>query len=267
MQRTSPALRPPERTDVPAPAAPVELPSLHEALERARAADVSRAEVDALLRVLALPPPAGEAARERAKVLHGIMEDTWVGGRVGSDGHRVAHAAAEALIELGYPHALEVPPELLAEAREARRRPGSKPRAHWGPEDWARRQRTGARLVVAAGLLECTGLTVYQAMGWLEGTVDAPWGAVMGFLLLSGGVPALTLAAATGPVRRSRWLHQLLGAWATLPGIAWLVPSPLVLILAIFSPEVLVYYLPFATLGVMRISGANRLYEVPSSEP
>jgi hypothetical protein len=191
MQRTSPALRPPERTDVPAPAAPVELPSLHEALERVRAADVSRAEVDALLRVLALPLPAGEAARERAEVLHGIMEDTWVGGRVGSEGRRVAHAAAEALIELGYPHALEVPPELLAEAREARRRPGSKPRAHWGPEDWARRQRTGARLVVAAGLLECTGLTVYQAMGWLEGTVDAPWGAVMGFLLLSGGVPAL----------------------------------------------------------------------------
>ncbi len=94
-----------------------EVPSPRELLERARAPDAARPEVDALLRGLALPLKPGEDARARADLLHEILEDKRVRAFTGSKGRRVAHAVGEALLALGYPYALEIPPELLAESR------------------------------------------------------------------------------------------------------------------------------------------------------
>ena len=110
MQRTRPAR--PAATEALAPD-----PSLPELLEGVRGPGRVRENVDAFLQALGQPPSGDETPRARADLLLSLMEDAAVRDYTGSDGRTVRAAAVEGLLALGYPYALEVPPEALAQAR------------------------------------------------------------------------------------------------------------------------------------------------------
>jgi len=123
------------------------LPSLSALVEEVRAPGAARAEVDALLAGLSQPLPPDHPPREHADLLLSLIGDDMVAGYTGSNGRTVRAAAIQALIALGYPYALEVPPEALeAMARDGELRdPGllSTQKGRWG---------TG--LVALAGVLQ-----------------------------------------------------------------------------------------------------------------
>src|SRR5689334_13391606 len=91
--------------------------SLPELLEAVRSPDVLRTEVDALLRGLARPLAEDETPRARADFLLSLIESQELRELQGSNGRTVRATAVKALLNLGYPYALEVPPEALAEAQ------------------------------------------------------------------------------------------------------------------------------------------------------
>lgn len=117
-EETAPSQAPPERA-VP----PAELPPLDSLVQEVRAPGAGRAEVEALLEGLSQPLAPEQSPRERADLLLSLMGDERIASYTGSDGRTVRGAAIQALIALGYPYALEVPPEALdAHAREGPRK-------------------------------------------------------------------------------------------------------------------------------------------------
>lgn len=99
--------------------APLSLAELREALG---SPGVIRAEVDALLAAITRHPgEAPEALRERTDYLLSLMSLPGEASVLtGSTGVTVRTSAVEALLELGYPYALEVPPDALERARRER---------------------------------------------------------------------------------------------------------------------------------------------------
>ncbi|WP_257462472.1 hypothetical protein [Archangium lipolyticum] len=94
---------------------------LLERLEALRQPGITLEEVDTFLNGLSAPLPPGEPPRVRADLMLDVLEDERLCELTGTDGHRVGVAALEALLELGYPYALEVTPEMLTRARGAPR--------------------------------------------------------------------------------------------------------------------------------------------------
>jgi hypothetical protein len=180
MQRTRPIA-----TEALAPG-----PSLSELLEGIRGPGRVRANVDAFLQALGRPPSGEETPRARADLLLSLMEDGAVRDYTSSDGRTVRTAAVEGLLALGYPYALEVPPEALAQARAQSARE-------------VRPQR-----VPSAGLVT-VGLAVLTQAGFLVPLVANElkwWG------LLRGGGLHLLGAAVLPPVL------AVLGGWL---GLRW----------------------------------------------
>jgi hypothetical protein len=102
-------------------APPGDLPPLDSLVQEVRAPGAGRAEVNALLEGLSQPLAPEHSPRERADLLLSLIGDELIASYTGSDGRTVRGAAIQALIALGYPYALEVPPEALeARAREER---------------------------------------------------------------------------------------------------------------------------------------------------
>nr|QKW93739.1 hypothetical protein [Vitiosangium cumulatum] len=216
-------------------------------LEQVRAPDASRHEVDALLRAVSLPPGPGESARERADLLHDILEDKQVRAFTGSDGRRVGHVAVMALAELGFPYALEVPPELFAEARAAgREATGTRPGR-------SSRHDVGAVLTCIAGVAE-----LLPGLFLGLGPLFLGWALLV---TLTSFLPASV--AASEPALRRRWLHSLLLLLVALPGLLSLATAALILASShgIFG-LVLLGLLPLS-LAVMRFVGAGFLYVKP----
>jgi hypothetical protein len=91
--------------------------SLPALLEAVSSPGVLQEEVDALLQGLARPLASNESPRARADFLLAVLESRELLSLTGSKGRSVHLATVEALLDLGYPYALEVPPEALAEAR------------------------------------------------------------------------------------------------------------------------------------------------------
>jgi hypothetical protein len=89
------------------------LPALVERLELSGTPE----EVDALIRGLARPLEEGESPRQRADLLLSLIESPDKSTLRGTHGRGVGDAAVKALMNLGYPYALEVPPEALASFR------------------------------------------------------------------------------------------------------------------------------------------------------
>jgi hypothetical protein len=89
------------------------LPSLSVLIDRVRAPGVAQVEIDALLTQLDQPLAPQQSPREHADLLLSLIEDNHVSSFTGSDGRTVRAAALQALLALGYPYALEVPPEAL----------------------------------------------------------------------------------------------------------------------------------------------------------
>jgi hypothetical protein len=85
-------------------------------IEEVRAPGAGRAEVNALLAGLSQPMPPEHSPRERADLLLSLIGDEVIASYTGTDGRTVRAAAIQALMALGYPYALEVPPEALEAA-------------------------------------------------------------------------------------------------------------------------------------------------------
>ena len=92
---------------------------LLEQLASLREPGVTTAQVDAFLAGLAAPRPSHEPPRVRADLMLDVLEDEWLCELTGSAGRRAGAVALEALLGLGYPYALEVTPEMLAQARRS----------------------------------------------------------------------------------------------------------------------------------------------------
>lgn len=92
-------------------------------VEEVRTLGATRAQVDALMAGLAQPLLPEQSARERADLLLSLIEDAHLSSLLGSSGRTVRHAALEALVALGYPYALEVPPEALPPTWQLSREP------------------------------------------------------------------------------------------------------------------------------------------------
>ncbi len=111
--------------DVPEPIAAEAFPPLTLLLEEVRSPGMVRADIDALIVGLGRPPAPDEPLRERADLLLGLLDrSNPVGDYASSGGMKVRHAAKEALLALGYPYAMELPPDLLETEREGGRKPG-----------------------------------------------------------------------------------------------------------------------------------------------
>ncbi|RKG69632.1 hypothetical protein D7W79_32725 [Corallococcus exercitus] len=109
----------------PVAAVPAPFPPLTFLLEEVRSPGMVRADIDALIVGLGRPPAPDEPLRERADLLLGLLDrNNPVGDHAGSGGMKVRHAAKEALIALGYPYAMELPPDLLEPQRTGGREPG-----------------------------------------------------------------------------------------------------------------------------------------------
>ncbi|NOJ98788.1 hypothetical protein HMI51_38475 [Corallococcus coralloides] len=111
--------------DVPESLAEVSSPPLTFLLEEVRSPGMVRADIDALIVGLGRPPAPDEPPRERADLLLGLLDrSNPVGDYTGSGGMKVRHAAKEALLAMGYPYAMELPPELLETKGADARKPG-----------------------------------------------------------------------------------------------------------------------------------------------
>ncbi|RKH89255.1 hypothetical protein D7Y21_11145 [Corallococcus sp. AB045] len=100
--------------DVPESIAAESFPPLTFLLEEVRSPGMVRADIDALIVGLGRPPAPDEPPRERADLLLGLLDrSNPVGDYTGSGGMKVRHAAKESLLAMGYPYAMELPPDLL----------------------------------------------------------------------------------------------------------------------------------------------------------
>jgi hypothetical protein len=109
-----------ERTRPAPPTAEAELSSppkgrrsLSTLIDEVRAPGANQIDVDALLRGLARPLGPEQSPRERADLLLALIEDPQLSDLAGSNDRTVRGASIQALMALGYPYALEVPPEAL----------------------------------------------------------------------------------------------------------------------------------------------------------
>ncbi|MCY1040997.1 hypothetical protein OV208_06680 [Corallococcus sp. bb12-1] len=101
-----------ERAPLPVPKET--FPPFAELLDAVRSPGAVRADMDALIAGMGRPPTEDETPRARADILLDLMaRENPMGDYRGRDGTKVRHAAKAALLSLGYPFALELPPELL----------------------------------------------------------------------------------------------------------------------------------------------------------
>jgi len=110
---------------------PKDSPSLSSLVDALRSPTVSRADVDALLTGLARPVGQGESKRERADFLLSLMKSRHFSSMQGQSGQTVRATAVRAMMDLGHPYDLEIPPELLPELNRKPRAPGARA-VPWG---------------------------------------------------------------------------------------------------------------------------------------
>jgi hypothetical protein len=183
--------------------------SLAELLETVRSPGVLRTDVDALLRALVRPLAEDETPRARADFLLSLIESQEMRELQGSNGRTVRAAAVKALLDLGYPYALEVPPEALAEAQL--------------PVE-ARPQEIPIPGIIATGvsLLVQLGYSMPAFSKLLRGNDS---GALVGALLLLGMVLGPAAAAVLGGWLRIRRLQQFGLFSLAFTGLLWLASA------------------------------------------
>lgn len=207
-----------------APIAAETFPPLALLLEEVRSPGRVPADVDALIVGLGRPPSADESLRERADLLLGLLDrSNAVGDHVGSGGMKVRHAAKEALLALGYPYAMELPPELLEkEGLALKEEP----------------QNTGKIVIAALSVLYQSGaLFLLQQLGNSFKMSEDTFLSVTG-----GGIWLVTLCAVLGHLERSRDMQLLgsVGLWVMAVG--WGLLS---LLGAMFTGGLALVFLPW----------------------
>lgn len=256
MQRSRSALHAPDTTgellgEIPAQVSQAELPSPRALLEEVRSPGAARAEVDALLSGLARPLGPGESARERADLLHEILGDEQIRDYTGRGGRKVEHVAVLQLVELGFPYALEVPPEQYAQARAA-----SGHRVVTRREGMNRGM--GLAATTFAGAVESLPVLFFALDGRpSEVALALVW--VLGVALTSF-VPAAV--AESGPVVSRDWLRTLLKVAVVLPALPWLAAAALMVVGTLMNGSfsyALLALLPLG-MGLLRLGGAKWLF-------
>lgn len=205
-----------------------ELPSLEVLIQAARAPGAARAEVDALIAGLSLSPSPEQSPRERADLLLSLIEDKHLGDFTGSTGQTVRSAAVEALLALGYPYALEVPPEALEErpAREDKARTEAPGRIFASGKGWA-----GFSLVMFIGLAQLIPTLLITA----DFDSRDEWISLWATAIISGTTFLPAFLVALGHYFRSRLLRGLGGVWLVLAGLLWILPGLFVLTSSAFG--------------------------------
>jgi hypothetical protein len=205
-----------ERLRPPRPSEGASLDTIHplpgrtplpELLAAVSSPGVLQDEIDELLRGLARPLTENESPRARADFLLSVLESREAMGLKGSDGRSVGLATVEALLELGYPYALEVPPEALEAARRAR--------GDALPRD---RPRTGIAAALVA-LIAQSIVSLPAALDFLDGGTR---GRLVFGLFILGASWGPSLSALLGGWLRSRGLQRLGVITMALMGSLWL---------------------------------------------
>ncbi|MCY1018399.1 hypothetical protein [Pyxidicoccus sp. MSG2] len=244
-----------------APWAPAQ--SLAELKDAMSSPGVIPAEVDALLAAMARPPADDETPRARADLLLSLMdlpEDAR--DRTGSNGKTVRAAAVEALLELGYPYALEVHPDVLDDVRQ--QAGGSKRDSKAGGST------TGVVLTVLAMVVQLIMVVLFFSSSVYGSNWETFQLIGLGLLV---GPPLLALF---GHLADSKGLRSLGARGMTLQGLAWLAFSGInamgasssqVLALMVMIP----WYLPLAAAYHMRAKsepgGEPPALATPPTEP
>jgi hypothetical protein len=181
--------------------------SLSELLEVVRSPGVFRADVDALLQGLARPLAEDESPRARADFLLSLIEAPDVSDMRGNDGRTVRATAVRALLDLGYPYALEVPPEALSEASL---------HSKGGVQEIP----TAGLIATLAGVLVQFGYAMPAVLKLLE---RDDTGSLVGAIILLGMVLGPAASAVLGGWLRSRGLQRFGLLFMALTGSLWLV--------------------------------------------
>lgn len=255
MSRPVPSPQPP---DAAGSTDPETLPRLDVLLERARAMEAGRAEVDALLLGLSQPLGPGEDAGGRAKLLQRIIHDRRLASFTGSDGRRVDGAAAEALVALGEPYASELTPvgqQALLRAGAASSSfiiydgDGEPPPVVRSP-----RQRVGQALLVGVWLLELAAVLLFRREQGLVG-----WLALFGMATF---VPATVALSERG--MRNRLVHFTCLVLTSLPALPWLATAVVFFIFDGWRNSQRTFvYLPPLAMGLLRLAAPVCLYGRP----
>jgi hypothetical protein len=224
-----------------APWAPAQ--SLADLKDAMNSPGVIQAEVDALLAAIARPPAPDETPRARADLLLALMDlPEEARDRTGSNGKTVRVAALEALLELGYPYALEVHPDVLEAVRQQ-----AGGRKH-GSQDG------GSRVGTAVTLLAMVVQLVLLLMIFTPVHMRDPPETFQTFLM--AGIVAPPLLAVFGQMMESSRLRSWGATGMTLQGLAWLLfcgfealgPASGGLLLLLVIP----WYLPLVAAYQMR---------------
>jgi hypothetical protein len=204
------------------------LPSLSALVEEVRAPGAARAEVDALLAGLSQPLPPDHPPRERADLLLSLIGDDMIASYTGTNGRTVRAAAIQALIALGYPYALEVPPEAL----EAMTRDGELT----GPGILSTSKgRWGSGLVTLAGVLQ-----LFPALYFGVGMGSAKFLAIS-VSIIAGTTFIPALAAILGQHVGSRGLKSFGLGWLKFAATLWAGSGILSLASPLFLPIALTF--------------------------
>ncbi|PTL84865.1 hypothetical protein [Vitiosangium sp. GDMCC 1.1324] len=179
--------------------------TLREWVEIVSSPGVTREDVESLLAGLSGPLVEGESTRERADQLLRLLQDEALGALTGGDGREVRPAALEALLALGFPYALEVPPEVLSRMR------GNAPRV------LSRMSRWGLGLGAMGALAPLVAVALHDPR-WLLNRLD-----VMG--ILSGVMLLPVLLSALAERYRLGWLKTLSNGALGLMGVLGLLLS------------------------------------------
>ncbi|RYZ33023.1 MAG: hypothetical protein EOO71_42940 [Myxococcaceae bacterium] len=186
--------------------------ALKDLLEEVRSPAATRSDVDLLITALGRALAEDEPPRARADLLLGLMaRDNPVGDYTGRSGKTVRIAARDALLTLGFPYALEVPPELME------------------PTPPARPARTG---IGRAGTFSLAALALYQTglFSWLvvgpmlENRSDPrsymPAASDIAMMVAFTGLPSLV--SWFGHVWKRRWLQGIGSTLLALQAMLWL---------------------------------------------
>ncbi len=183
-------------------------------VEEARAPGAARAEVDALIAGLSQPLPPEISPRERADLLLALMQDEQLADYTGTHGRTVRSAAIQALLALGYPYALEVPPEALeAKVRDELGVPGLLS---------SRRGQVGFGLVSLAGLVQLLPVLYFAATeSWSP--KDLTVALAIAFIVCTTFLPALVTVA--GHNLGKGGIKMTGSVWLVLASLIWIIPG------------------------------------------
>jgi pilus assembly protein TadC len=170
-------------------------------VETVSAPGVTLGDVEGLLAGLSGPLAEGESPRERADQLLRLLSDEALGELYGKDGQPVRPAALEALLALGYPYALEVPPEVL---ERMHRLP---------PRALSRSSRWGVGLAAVSAVVPGLVFALVSTRTWTRYLDE--------LAILTGSLFLPAVLSALAERYRLRWLKSLAnGALGLMGGLA-----------------------------------------------